>query len=97
MVFIKLSSRANVVKKFMAESYEFRNKLVFAPASLSGLVYCLWARPGAYPRVEHLFHFGRLLPYQQALHYPGKGHTHILFTKINYLLLAAKKPWESKY
>jgi hypothetical protein len=23
-------------------------------ASLSSLVYCLWARPGAYPRVEHL-------------------------------------------
>jgi hypothetical protein len=23
-------------------------------ASLSSLVYCLWARPGAYSRVEHL-------------------------------------------
>ncbi len=23
-------------------------------ASLSSLVYCLWARPGAYPRVVHL-------------------------------------------
>jgi hypothetical protein len=32
-------------------------------ASLSNLVYCLWARAGAYPRVEHLkgFHLGRLL------------------------------------
>jgi hypothetical protein len=33
----------------------FHNKLeCLLLASLSGLVYCLWARPGAYPRVEHL-------------------------------------------
>ncbi len=43
----------HIVKLFTAVS--FRNKLVrLAPASLSSLVYSLWARPGAYHRVEHL-------------------------------------------
>ena len=33
----------------------FHNKLeCLSLASLSSLVYCLWARSGAYPRVEHL-------------------------------------------
>jgi hypothetical protein len=26
----------------------------FVPASLTSIVYCLWVRPGAYPKVEHL-------------------------------------------
>jgi hypothetical protein len=34
---------------------DFHNKLeCLSLARLSSLVYSLWARPGAYPRVEHL-------------------------------------------
>ncbi len=33
-------------------SYEFSQRLSLA--RLSSLAYCLWAKPGAYPRVEHL-------------------------------------------
>jgi hypothetical protein len=50
-----LGSDANVIKLFTIESYEFRKKLEFLSlASLSSLVYFLWARPGAYPKAEHL-------------------------------------------
>ncbi len=49
--FKTLSPRSNVIKLFM----DVNNKLYcFSLASCSSLVYCLWARPGAYPRVEHL-------------------------------------------
>jgi hypothetical protein len=27
---------------------------MLVPGKLSSLVYCLWARPGAYPRMDHL-------------------------------------------
>jgi hypothetical protein len=34
---------------------DFRKKLeCLSLASFSSLVMCLWVRPGAYPRVEHL-------------------------------------------
>jgi hypothetical protein len=46
---------ANVTKLFTAVIYGYRNKLeCLSLASLSSLVYFMWARPGAYPRVEHL-------------------------------------------
>jgi hypothetical protein len=38
---------ANVIKLFTAVSYK---KGCLSLASLSNLVHCLWARPGAYPR-----------------------------------------------
>ncbi len=43
---------ANVLKLFTAVSHNKREHLFLA--SLSNLVQCLWVRPGAYPRVEHL-------------------------------------------
>ncbi len=34
---------------------DFHNKLeCLSLATISSLVYCLWVRPGAHPRVEHL-------------------------------------------
>jgi hypothetical protein len=49
----------NVIKLFTAVSYEFSllsiNKLeCLSLPSLSSLVYCLLAKPGVYPIVEHL-------------------------------------------
>ncbi len=45
----------DVLKLFFSVIYEFRHKLeCLSIASLYSLVYCLWARPGAYPIVKHL-------------------------------------------
>jgi hypothetical protein len=53
--FIVQAQGANVIKTFIAIVRNFRNKLeCLLLASLSSLVNCLWARPGAYLRVEHL-------------------------------------------
>jgi hypothetical protein len=50
--FIKRTPGANVIKLFTAVSYDFLMSLSLA--SVSSLVHCLWAKPGAYLRVEHL-------------------------------------------
>ncbi len=53
--FITMTPRTNVIKLFTAVSNEFPNKLECCLlSSLSSQAYCLRARPGAYPRVEHL-------------------------------------------
>jgi hypothetical protein len=66
-----LQPGANVIKRFTDVSYELHNKLeCLSLASVSRLAYCLWARPGAYPRVDHL---SRLLPYLQTLNYTEKA------------------------
>jgi hypothetical protein len=53
--FITFIPWVNVIKPFTAVSYKFINKIgCLHLASLCKLVYCLWERPGAYPRVEHL-------------------------------------------
>jgi len=46
----------NVIKLFKAANSQMFviSQSVLSLASLSSLVYCLWARPGAYPRLEHL-------------------------------------------
>ncbi len=45
----------NVIKLITAVIYGFCNKLeCLSRASLSRIFECLWARPGAYPRVEDL-------------------------------------------
>jgi hypothetical protein len=50
-----LTPGANVIKLFTAVSYKFSQYAgVFVLPSLSSLVSCLWASPGAYLRVEHL-------------------------------------------
>jgi len=52
---ITLASGANVTKLFMPIIYGFCIKLeCLSLVSLCSLVYCLWARPGPNPRVEHL-------------------------------------------
>jgi hypothetical protein len=44
---------ACVIKLITAVIYGFHNKIEFLlVASLSNLVYCLWVRPGAFPKVE---------------------------------------------
>jgi hypothetical protein len=54
-IFIILRPGANVIKLFTVVNYNFRDKLdCLLLVSLSRLVYCLWVRPGAYARVEHL-------------------------------------------
>jgi len=46
---------ANVIQLFTVVIYNFCNKMEsLLLASLSTLVYRLWVRPGAYPRVEYL-------------------------------------------
>jgi hypothetical protein len=45
----------NFIKLFTAVYYTFLKKLTcLSVAGLSSLVKCLWVRPGAYLRVEHL-------------------------------------------
>ncbi len=53
-------------KTFYGRNLKFKKKGL----SVSSLVYILLARPGAYPRVEHL---GRLLPYLQTKYHTGKS------------------------
>ncbi len=56
-------------------------------AGLSGLVYCFWVRPGAYPRVEHLRRAAPR-PYWQTFDRAGmpcRGkHSSLLWTFIDY-------------
>ncbi len=50
--FMRSTPVDNVIKLFSPYFKNFRNKLErLSIASLSSLVYCLWARPGAYPIV----------------------------------------------
>ncbi len=51
----QISYRGLYYKTFYGRNLtDFRNKLeCLSLASLSSLVYYLWVRPGAYPRVEH--------------------------------------------
>ncbi len=60
-------------------------------ASLSSIVKCLWARPGAYPRVEYLK--GASLGYAPGLTHKHKTrldrlakdkHSNLLGNSINY-------------
>jgi len=56
----------------------------------SSLVYCLWARPGDYPIVEHLkgvlLGLAPPLPENIILSWKGlQGQTHKLITKIHNL------------
>jgi hypothetical protein len=50
--FVGFSPGANVIKLFIPSFTNFHNKLErLSTASLYSLVYCLWARLGAYPIV----------------------------------------------
>ncbi len=57
-------------------------------ASLSSLVYCLWARPGTYPRVEHLstwvgFCLNRKR-YTKLITFAGDKHSNLLWKFVTY-------------
>ncbi len=52
VVFVMNPTGASTIKLFMAVIYRFCNKLECL--FLAGSVYCLWVRPGTYPRMEHL-------------------------------------------
>ncbi len=72
----------------------FHNMLVFVPGKPSSIVHCLRARPGAYPRVEHLkgASIGQVLalPTNIRLGYKGLPGTNTLAYYEN-LLITDKK------
>jgi hypothetical protein len=47
-------NRGQCYKTYYSRELQIFEMRVFAHGSLSSLVYCLWARPGTYPNVEHL-------------------------------------------
>jgi hypothetical protein len=59
---------------------DFRNKLeCLSLASYSSLVKCVWLRPGAYPRADHLKDWSTLFNYYSrswARVFVAFGHSH---------------------
>ncbi len=85
-----LSPGPNVLKLFSVRNLQISviSLRVCPWRSFSSLVLCLWVRPGAYLRWQHLKRLGRLQPYSQILTRVEKlvraKHSSLLRKVVNY-------------
>ncbi len=80
-------NRGQCYKTYYSHELQIFVMRVFAPGSLSSLVYCLWARPGAYPIVKHQkgVSLGQALAHVQTLYYLARGkHSSLLLKLVTY-------------